>query len=253
MNEKHQELMKDWETRVQNVAKTFPYPPTPDIAARLRQRQRRRLGGLRVAQVAVALLIVLAALLLAVPDIRAGVIAFFRIGAVEVQVTTATPLAQFRPENNLPPSVLSFPGATTLEDARQHFPYPLTLPTALGVPDRVYLIQAVQPIVVLAWLQPSGGVDVSLHLLPPGVYALKMYEGELEETQLDGVRALWLPNPHIYMLQTNRDHFERRDVLAHALVWEADNGITYRLETDRPLDDALRIAESIPTAPSPAS
>jgi hypothetical protein len=237
------EIHNDWETRVQNLAKALPYPPTPDIAASL--RKRRRVSLLRLAQVAVTVLIVLAALL-AVPDIRAGVIAFFRIGAVSVQVTTATPPATFRADRDLPVSVLSFPGETTLDDARQNFPYPLDLPAALDAPDRVYLIKAVQPIVVLAWLEPNGGVDVSLHLLPRGTSALKMYEGELEETQVNGARALWLPNPHIYMIETSRNHSERRDVLTQALVWEADNGITYRLETDRPLEAALRIAESVP-------
>jgi hypothetical protein len=235
----------DWETRVQNLAKMLPYPPTPDIAASL--RRRRRVGVLRLAQAAAALLIVVLALL-AVPDIRAGVIAFFRIGAVSVQVTTATPPASFGGGEMMPSSVIGFPGETTLDDARQNFGYPIDLPAALPAPDRVYLIKALQPMVVLAWLEANGGVDVSLHLLPPGTYGLKMYEGELEETQVNGARALWLPNPHMYMVQTGRDQFKRRDVLAQALVWEAPNGITYRLETDRPLDEALRIAESIPTA-----
>jgi hypothetical protein len=235
----------DWETRVQNMAKTLPYPPTPDIAARL--RRRRRVSVLRLAQVAVTVLIVLAALL-TVPEIRAGVIAFFRIGAVEVQVTTATPPARFGGGDLMPNSVISFPGATTLEDARQNFGYPVELPAALDAPDRVYMVQALKPILVLAWLEPNGGVDVSLHLLPPGTYGLKMYEGELEETQVNGGRALWLPNPHMYMIQVGREQFKRREVLAHALVWEADNGMTYRLETDRPLEEALAIAESIATS-----
>lgn len=237
----------DWDMRVQTVAKAFPYPPTPDIAEQIqRPRGQRRIDVRRVAQAAAILLIVMVGLL-AVPEIRAQVLAFFRIGAVEVIITTATPPAQFASGDELPESVLDFPGATTLEDAQQHAGYPIPLPTALDAPDRVYLIAANRPIVVLAWLDASGAVEYSLHLLPAGTYSIKMYNGDLEETEVDGVRALWLPDPHYYLLRTGAtdSSINMRQVNMHALVWSADGQITYRLETDHPLEDALRIAESI--------
>jgi hypothetical protein len=233
----------DWEARVQKLAKSMPYPPTPDIAAGRRRSQRRR-GQRRLAQ-AVATLLVVAAALLAVPQIRAGVAALLRIGVVEVMVTTATPHARFS-AGDLPESVLDFPGATTLDDARANAGYPIPLPPALGAPDRVYLIDAGSKITVLAWLAADGSVDESLHLLPPGTYALKMYEGDLENVQVNGRDAVWLSNPHYYMLQIARSRFAMRQVSTHALVWEARNGsMTYRLETRRPLDEAVRIAESV--------
>ncbi len=233
-----------WETRVQTTAKAFPYPPTPDIAARLRP-QRRRIGVRRVAQIAAVLLIALVATLMAVPEIRAQVLALFHIGAVEVIVTTATPPAQFN-GGDLPASVLDFPGATTLDDARQHFGYPIPLPSALGVPDRVYLIQALHPIVVLAWLDSGGAVDLSLHLLPTESYALKMTSGTPQPEQVNGADALWIPGSHGYMLMVGPDQPRMRTVPSSALVWQAADGITYRLETNRSLDDALRVANSIP-------
>jgi hypothetical protein len=237
----------DWEMQVQNVAKAFPYPPTPDIAGRVqRQGGGRRAELRRVAQAAAVLLIVLVALL-AVPEIRAQVLAFFRIGAVEVIITTATPPANFASGGDLPASVLDFPGATTLDDAEQHAGYPTPLPSALGAPDHVYLIGAYHPIVVLTWLDASGAVEYSLHLLPAGTYAVKMYDGDLEETEVNGARALWLPNPHLYLLRTGQTDasVQMRQVRMHALVWAADGQMTYRLETNHPLEDALRIAESI--------
>ncbi len=238
----------DWNMRVETVAKTFPYPPTPDVAARLRRRQRRP-NARRLAQAAAILLIVLVGLM-AVPEIRAQVLAWLRIGAVEVIVTTATPPAQFAPGGDLPDSVLDFPGATTLDDARQHAGYAITPPSALDEPDRVYLIDAFHPIVVLAWLDASGAVEYSLHMLPPGTYSIKMYQGDMEETEVNGERALWLPNPHWYLLRTGAtdSSIQMRHVSAHALVWAtADGQMTYRLETDHELDEALHIAESIPT------
>ena len=258
----------DWETRVQNLAKGFSYPPTPDIAADMRKRlrterhprwrqrdsaARHRVAVRRVAQIAAIFVLVLVGLL-AVPEICAQVIAqviaLLRIGAVQVVVTTATPPARFSSSGDLPSSVLDFPGATTLEDAEQHVAYSIHLPAALAAPDRVYLIAANQPVVVLAWLDDQGGVDSSLHLLPPGTYALKMTEGVLEETEVNGARALWLDRPHWYMLKTSpsSEQMQMRSVEAHALIWEAPDGMTYRLETERPLDDALRIANSIPTS-----
>jgi hypothetical protein len=241
------DMNNDWDMRVQNVAKAFPYPPTPDIAAGLNLR-RRAAPLRRSAQAAAILLLVLVVSLLAVPEIRAQVLAFFRIGAVEVIVTTATPPARFA-SGDLPESVLDFPGETTLEDARQHAGYPIRLPTALDSPDRVYLIQAHHPVVVLAWLDNGGAVEYSLHLLPLGTTSFKMYDGPVEETEVNGGRALWLTAPHWYVLRVNptSDRSELREVTAHALVWETNDGMTYRLETNHPMDDALRIAESIPT------
>ncbi len=236
-------MNNDWETRVQTIAKTMPYPPTPDIAARLKRGQRVRLG--RLAQTAALLLILAAALLLTVPEIRAGVIAFLRIGAVDVIVTTATPPAHFA-SGDLPEAVLDFPGETTLDDAQAHFGYPILLPAALGTPDRVYLVEALRPILVLAWLDANGAVKTSLHLLPPGTYSLKMYEGDLEHTNVGGREAVWLPNPHYYLIQVGRNHFAGRQVTAHALVWEAADGrMTYRLETNGTQDEARLIAASI--------
>jgi hypothetical protein len=108
----NESMTNDSEMRVQNVAKAFPYPPTPDIAARL--NRRRRASTRRYAQVAAILVIALVGIasLMTVPEIRAQVLAFFRIGAVEVIVTTATPPARFS-SGDLPESVLDFPGATT--------------------------------------------------------------------------------------------------------------------------------------------
>lgn len=235
----------DWEMRVENSAKAFPYPQTPDIAAGLRARQR--VGLRRLAQVAAVVLLAFAALL-AVPEIRAQVIALFRIGAVEVVVTTATPPAHFG-NSDLPESVLDFPGVTTLEDAEAHAGYAVMLPSALGAPDRVYLVQAYRPIVVLAWLDANGAVDYSLHLLPSGTYSIKMTGGNPVELQVNGARALWISEPHWYLLRTGTSDssIKTRHVMDHALIWAGENDtMTYRLETRHSLDDALRVAQSIP-------
>ncbi|HVU10741.1 MAG TPA: hypothetical protein VHD90_05660 [Phototrophicaceae bacterium] len=241
MNEPHD----DWETRIQHTARGFAYPPTPDLATSL--RRRRQVSAARLAQIAAILLLLLIGLTLAVPGIRAQVIALFHIGAVDVIVTTATPPAQFTPGADLPSSVLDFPGATSFDDAQRHFGYPIPLPSALGVPDRVYLIQASKPIVALAWLDANGAVDVSLQLFPPDTYLLKMTSGTPEPTNVNGADALWITGQHWYMLHTMGDAYQLRVVDMPALIWSTADGMTDRLETKRSLAEALTIAESIPT------
>lgn len=236
-------MNEDFETGVQETARAFAYPPTPTI--RLRRRRVRR----RWAQMAAAAALLLIGLL-AVPEIRAQVLAFFRIGAVRVIVTTATPPAQFT-AGDLPSSVLNFPGATTLDNARQQVDYPIRLPAALGAPDRVYLIGAEHPLVVLVWLDANGAVDVSLHWLPPETYMFKMVQGVSQTTEVNGQTAVWLPAPHWYLLRTQPDAYQMRQVAMPALVWQAADGMTYRLETNRSLADARRIAESIPAGTMP--
>src|SRR5262249_54242916 len=122
----------------------------------------------------------------------------------------------------------------------------IPLPAALGEPDRVYLIQARRPVVVLAWLNADGTVKASLHLLPQDTYVLKMTSGTPEDLKVNSADALWVSNPHWYMLQTSSSAFQLRNVPAHALIWQAADGMTYRLETNLPLDEALPIAESVP-------
>ncbi len=144
----------------------------------------------------------------------------------------------------MPPSVLDFPGATTLAAAQARFPYPIPSSPALGAPDRVYLIDAEHPVVVLAWLTGDGAVDTSLQLLPLGLHVLKMYQGEVEEVQVNQWRGVWLPGEHWYMLLTALNQAQMRRVSMPALVWDAGD-LTYRLETNRPLDEALAIAEGL--------
>jgi hypothetical protein len=243
-------MNEDFEMLVEQTAKRFPYPPTPDLTRNMFRQQRRfqRSLDLRRAAIVFAALMLVLAGLLAVPEIRAQVAAWLRIGAVEIVITTATPPARFALGGRLPASVLRFPGATTLEDARQHAGYPIELPAALSEPDRVFLVQAARPIVVLAWLDEHSAVDISLHLLPLGTYSVKMTDAEVEETEVNDEWAVWIAQPHWYLLRTGSgdDDEKSRQVMMHALIWEAEDGMTYRIETDRSLEEARQIAESVP-------
>lgn len=258
-----QQSRDELEMQVQRTARSFAYPPTPDVASgfagqfaaqfaaqfAVRGRRSRRRPVMRMARLAVVVLLVVIIALLAVPEIRAQVLTWLRIGAVEVIVTTETPddaaaTPGVFPPGDLPASVLDYPGETTLDAARTSFPYPIPTSPELGAPDRIYLIAAMHPILVLAWLDDQGAVDTSLQLLPVGTHVLKMYDGDIVETQVNGARAIWLPGEHWYMLQMTERSARMRRVSMPALIWDTGD-LTYRLETTRSFDEALRIAEGL--------
>lgn len=225
--------------------------------------------------VAVALAIMLLGLF-AVPGARAALIDFLRIGAIRVVLPTATPpapaptatlvaaaparapTASPRPTGRPLPTptvigtVLNLAGETTLDELRRHLPLKLpAYPDNLGPPDRVFLQDWDGPVGVLVWLKPDQPEQIrwSLHLLTSGQMARKFANENtlIEETEVNGRRALWMRGPHLLELY-ERATGDRggRMVVGDVLIWTEDNR-TYRLETpgDVPLAEAVKIAESL--------
>jgi hypothetical protein len=58
-----------------------------------------------------------------------------------------------------------------------------------------------------------------------------------------GQRALWTEGPYLIQ-QRDGDYSIRRLIDGHVLIWQ-EGEITYRLETGAPLDEAVKIAESL--------
>jgi hypothetical protein len=272
----------DFETKLRSIASGMEYPPTPDIAgsvaARLRG-PRTRLMNRTLARSLVIAMVLLASLLL-IPPVRAAVLDFIQIGIVRifraepptvptqipsttVPVTampaatqsalipfTATPAAA-------PASLLSLleqiAGETTLQDARQMTVYPILLPTypdGLGEPDRVFVQDADGPMTFLVWVDPQqpDQVKLSLHFIPPGSWAVdKFSPAAIQETSVNGRGAIWAVGPYPVRLR-NGDLEVERLVNGHVLIWES-GGVTYRLETDGSLEEAVRIAESLRSIP----
>src|SRR5262245_23040237 len=80
------ESMEKWEIAVQDRARQFAYPPTPDIAGSVRARlTTASQGGFqRGLRLAVTVLLALIIATLAVPQTRAFVLDVLRIGAVRI-------------------------------------------------------------------------------------------------------------------------------------------------------------------------
>lgn len=246
------------EENIRAAARAFAYPPTPNVASGV----RRRLAGpapaplrLKLALTAAAVVAVFASLL-AVPEVRAGLVEILRVGAVRIFLVAPTPTGAAsgtpQPTATLSPplaSALDLAGETTFAEAqaRARFTIPLpSYPADLGQPDRVYLQEMGAPVVMLVWLEPGqpDRVRLSLHVIGPGSFAIsKIQPRVIRQTSVNGGAAVWAEGP--YMVETrNGNYVERWLVSGRVLIWQSGD-VTYRLETDRSLEEAVKIAESL--------
>lgn len=248
-----QDSDNQWEAAVQRMAVDMVYPPTPNIAGKVRQRLERRSTPapiLRLAQASLIVVLILAALL-TVPQVRAEVLRILQIGAIRIifdQPNLPTPTAA--PDGSPTPlqSVLDLPDETTLATAREELDFEILLPTYppdLGEPDRVFLIKSGTIAVALIWTDtadPNTPI-LSLFAFPPESNVWKYDMDIADEIRINGEFALWTDDPHqIEYWSGNR--LIQRIVDGSVLIWFAE-GITYRLEGAANLDEAVRIVESL--------
>jgi hypothetical protein len=159
---------------------------------------------------------------------------------------TATPAVT---PQRLIPLLERMAGEMTLEEAQVQVNYPILLPSYpddLGRPDRIFVQDADGPMTIMVWLDPqnAGEVQMSLHFLPPNSWAIKKVQPTtIDETQVHGNYAIWTVGPYPLRYR-NGDLEYTRMIDGHVLIWQ-DGDITYRLETDLSLEDAVRIAESL--------
>lgn len=268
MNELEQKL---FEGQLVSIATGLDYPRTPDIAsavmARLRPVTRPRFISRRLAW-SLTILLVLCSSLMLIPPARAAIIEFIQIGVVRIFGSQATPPAPIgetpstmmpltaTPGQALPPLIPmleNLAGEMTLGEAQQTVDYPILLPSYppdLGDPDRIFVQDANGQMAILVWLDPQqpGQVLMSLHFIPAGSWAIEKIDPTLiQETSVNGRRAVWTVGPYPLRLY-NGDVDLVRLIDGHVLIW-AEEDITYRLETDLPLEEALKIAESLQPIP----
>jgi hypothetical protein len=157
--------------------------------------------------------------------------------------TAATPTA-----DNTPLALHGLAGLTTLEDAQKstgfriHLP---THPTDLGKPDYVFYQDQLK-MLVLAWRDPGNSQRVRLSLyefLSTNIIVNKFEPVVVKETTVNGRPAIWAEGPYLVQM-TSGDYETRSLVTGNSLIWEQGD-ITYRLETDQALEEAVRIAESL--------
>ena len=156
------------------------------------------------------------------------------------------------PEGDSPlliPFLDQIAGETDLTSAKETVPYAILLPTYpadLGQPDHIYVQDAEGVMTILVWTDPEQPerVTMSLHFIPAGHWAINKFGPvNIQETEVSGQKAIWAVGPYPMIMSDGQIRVERL-IDGHVLIW-ADGDITYRLETDLPLDEAIKIAESL--------
>jgi hypothetical protein len=248
------------DARLRAAARSFAYPPTPDIAGRAGRRLAGGASGhIAWRRVALAAALLILAALLAVPEVRAAAARLLQIGVVRVRVEPALTVGPPTPAPSPSPAATPAPrdlaGETSLETASRLVDFPIRLPaypTDLGSPDQVFLQDLDGDALVLVWLEPSdpARVRLSLEVFTSRMIVEKTLYGDetsiLAETQVGDAPALWVRGPHFLMVRrAGREQIElRRLVPGDVLIWTA-GGLTYRLESGLDLEEARRVAESL--------
>lgn len=263
MNELQQEL---FEKQLVSIAKGMKYPRTPNLAGRVMGRLRPsaspQLVSRRFVWSLTAILILFASLML-IPPARAAILEFIEIGIVRIfraEPTPVTPPQQEFPSTMVPVTAtpLSAPlipilerlaGEMSLDEAQQLVKYPILLPSYppdLGPPDRVFVQDADGNMTILIWVNPEEPTQVlmSLHLIPPGSWAVdKMEPVRVQETTVNDQRAIWAVGPYPVRFSNGNLDFVRL-INGHVLIWTAGE-MTYRLETELTMEEAVKAAESL--------
>lgn len=263
----------DFEAQLGSIANRMDYPSTPDIAgsvsARLRTSPRPRFSSKAVAWSLTIVLLLISSLML-IPPVRAAVVEFVQVGAVRIFGAEPTPIPTTIPEpqSQLIP-ITATPGPTvepmitvlermmgesTLEDAQRRTSYPILVPgypADLGKPDRVFIQNAEGLMTILVWFDPQQPerVQLSLHIIPTDSWAInKMGPKVIRETQVNGQYAIWAEGIYPVRVYGSSEIEFTRLISGQVLIWE-DGDITYRLETDLNMEEAIRIAESLEPLP----
>jgi hypothetical protein len=224
-------------------------------------RAQERFVSRRLAWSLTVILVLFSSLML-IPPARAAILEFIQIGIVRIfraeptpvmppqhefpSIVTATPVVTSEP---LIPLLEQMAGEVTLDEARQTVNYSILLPSYppdLGQPDRVFIQEAEGDMTILVWIDPQDPTQVlmSLHMIPPTSWAVdKMDPARIEETTVNGQRAIWAVGPYPLRFSNGNLDFVRL-VDGHVLIW-AQGNITYRLETTLDLDEAIKVAESL--------
>jgi hypothetical protein len=263
--------MDEFEARLLDRARRFAYPPAPDVTAAVtvsvmhgtsvgRKGSRRSARRLSFAIIALMIAISLA-VTMTVPTVRAALLEWIRSGAVQIYLIqpSPSPTPTLRPGTSIPtfsPSVtplasaLDLAGETSLAEARERAGFPILLPsypTDLGQPQHIFLQELDVPSVVLVWMNAAQPNEIrfSLSQTPSGSVVLqKMAPQEVANTFVNGQPAYWVTSPYVLVDRRGDWDVTRLISSGHTLIWTAGD-MTYRLESELELAEAVRLAESL--------
>jgi hypothetical protein len=243
--------MPELELALTELGRSIEFPPTPDLATRVRERvaaerppRRSFLPARRTLVIALAVATVAIGALMAVPGTRAAILEFFGIRGVAIERVETLPTVPTKVDLNLGDPV-------TLERARELAAFDVVVPEALGEPDEVYFSDF-PPGGMVAFVYGSSNEPRALltqFKASLGDAFFKKVEAgtEVEKVKVDGQRGLYLSGaPHVFGYLDENGFFQEETVrlVGNVLLWERPP-VTLRLEGDIPRDVALEIARSV--------
>lgn len=245
--------MPELELALADLGRQMDFPPTPDLAPRVRERLAERpesrpgLTRRHGLALAFALLAVAVAAVLAVPQTRAAILEFFHLRGVTIERVGELPTVPLQRDFN----ELFLGERVSLEEARDRAGFEIVVPEALGDPDGVYFQET-----------PPGGMVSLVYGTPEHPRALfTQFRGTVEDvifkkvaagTQIDSVVVGGEPgyflsgNPHDFSYLDRRGEFRQEIVClaGNTLLWER-GPLTLRMEADINEQEALKIARSV--------
>jgi len=245
--------MPELELALADLGRHVEFPPTPDLAPRVRERLAERpesrpgLARRRGLALAFALLAVAVAAVLAVPQTRAAILEFFHLRGVTIERVVELPTVPLQRDFNK----LFLGEKVSLDEARDRVDFEVVVPEALGDPDGVYFQES-----------PPGGMVSLVYGTPEHPRALfTQFRGTVDEvifkktaagTQIDSVQVGGEPgyflsgNPHEFSYLDTRGEYRQEIVrlAGNTLLWER-GPVTLRLEADINEEEALKIARSV--------
>jgi hypothetical protein len=250
---------------LRNLGPRYPYPPTPNLASRVRFRitaqpvaRPRRLefwrDPRRLALVAAVLLVLLGAAAIANPATRDAIAHFFHVRGVIVS-RQQSPLPSLSPV-----TPLDLGRRTTMAEAQSAVSFTIAVPAELGEPDAVYVASGIPGGEVALAYTPRPGIPLVKQTglgvlitqfrgdLIPGFLTKSVGPGTtMQETSVNGDPGWWIAGePHmIYVRVDGNDHPETLRMAANTLIWE-HGGVTYRIESGLSKAEAFRIAAGLP-------
>jgi hypothetical protein len=256
----------DLERALTALGPRYPYPPTPNLATRVRSRivarpaaPVRRLvlwrDPWRLALVAAVLLVLLGAAAFVNPVTRDAIAHFFHVqGVIVNRVPSPAPSLS-------PPTSLNLGRLTTLQDAQSSVKFAIAVPPELGPPDAVYVASGPPGGEVALAYTPRPGIPLVRQTglgvlitefrgdLIPGFISKEVGPGTtVEEVSVNGDSGWWIAGePHTIVIHVSpdSDQVETLRLAANTLVW-AHGGVTYRIESALSKAEAIRIATTLP-------
>ena len=243
--------MSELELALVELGRRVEFPPAPDLTPRVRERladsrPRRAFGSRRALALTFAVLAVVVAAVMAVPQTRAAILEFFHLRGVTIERVNELPTVPIQQGFG----EVFVGDRVTLDEARQAVHFPLVVPKALGEPDEVYLQKDSPPGGMVSFIygtrEHPRALFTQFEATVQEVIFKKVAEGTvIERVMVNGSPGFWVGGAHFFTYFDRNNEFREEQVRlsGKALIWERGT-LTLRLEADVTKSEALRIAWS---------